>query len=142
MTGKPRRPFQEKPPKSIRHFAAFDVAAVRFTGSTRLSPSTARVSPAAPPVPGLGASASPHSPPLSSSRNASPSRRRPYATSITGRQNAPEQPGQFIGSAQNFTGCGSANTSAGNFSSSTTQIPDPRRIVCVSAFVSPLPPIE
>lgn len=65
-----------------------------------------------------------------------------YATSITGRQNAPEQPGQLSGSAQNFTGCGSENTSAGNFSSSTTHTPAPRRIVCVSALSGPMPPIE
>ncbi len=55
MTGKPQRPFQEKPPKSIRHFTARDVAAARFTGTTRLSTSTARVSPTAPSAPGLGA---------------------------------------------------------------------------------------
>ena len=57
-----------------------------------------------------------------------------HATSTTGRQNAPEQPGQFMGSAQNFTGCGNEKTSAGNLSSSTTQMPDPSKIVCVEEF--------
>jgi len=53
-----------------------------------------------------------------------------------------EQPGQLSGSAQNFTGGGSEKTSAGNFSSSTTHTPAPRRIVWVSALSGPLPPIE
>jgi len=57
-----------------------------------------------------------------------------HATSTTGRQNAPEQPGQFMGSAQNFSGCGNEKTSAGNLSSSTTQMPDPSKIVCVEEF--------
>jgi len=56
------------------------------------------------------------------------------ATSTTGRQNAPEQHGQFIGNAQNLTGCGNEKTSAGNLSSSTTQMPDPSKIVCVEEF--------
>ena len=65
-----------------------------------------------------------------------------HATSITGRHIAPEQPGQFSGSAQNFTGAANANTSAGNFSSSTTHSPAPSKIVCVSALIAPPPPIE
>ena len=57
-----------------------------------------------------------------------------HATSTTGRKNAPEQPSQFIGNAQNLTGCGNEKTSDGNVSSSTTQMPDPSKIVCVEEF--------
>lgn len=57
-----------------------------------------------------------------------------HATSTTGRQNAPEQPCHFIGNAQNLTGCGNEKASAGNLSSSTTQMPDPSKIGCVEEF--------
>ena len=36
-----------------------------------------------------------------------------------------------MGSAQNFSRCGNEKTSAGNLGSSTTQMPDPSKIVCV-----------
>ena len=180
---KPPGPFQESPPKSIRHFFRQPVSPAQPAPVPVRLPDYARaVSPAAFGrinrtarnfVAALALSAAATRCAASASWEASLSntagrpdsfiaahpaapaaggafsrpagsllRGPPHPTSITGRQNAPEHPGQFIGNAQNFTGCGNSHTSAGNLSSSTTQMPDPSKIVCVSAFVSPLPPIE
>ena len=40
-----------------------------------------------------------------------------------------------MGSAQDFSGCGDEKTSAGNLSSSTTQMPDPSKMCALKSFL-------